>query len=97
MNEKAKKIIEVAKEFISVTKKAKRHGIISITYYNEAHIYDTKDFKAIAAVAEQKPVEKKRGCGDYPYEYTVKVDGIKFIHLSEEPLDIEEEENEDTR
>lgn len=86
MDEKVRNIIETAQEFIGVTKKAREQGIIGITCFDEAHIYDAKDFKAIAAVAEQRPVEKKRSSDDYPYEYVVKVDGIKFIHLSEEPL-----------
>lgn len=86
MSEKARNIIEAAKELISAAEKAKEQGIIGITHFGEAHIFEAEDFETLAASATQKPVEKKRDSDSYPQEYTVEVDGIRFIHLSEERL-----------
>ena len=86
MNEKAREIIETAKEFIRVTKKAEEQGIIGITQFDEVHIFEVEDFETLVASATQRPVEKERDCNNYHWEYVVEVDGIRFICLSNKRL-----------
>ena len=97
MNEKAREIIEVAKELTEIGKRASEVGIIGVSP-SEFQMSEVEDFETIVESASWQPVEKERDCNTYPWEYTVEVDGIRFIYLSKERLRMEtEEENESTR
>ena len=85
MNEKAREIIEVAKELTEIGKRASEVGIIGVSP-SEFQMSEVEDFETIVESASWQPVEKERDCNTYPWEYTVEVDGIRFIYLSKERL-----------
>ena len=86
MNEKAKEIIEVAKEYSDASKKAREYGIISVYGLNTFQIHTEDEFRNLASSNLQEIAEITREDTEYPYEYSIEIDGLKFFTISEKPL-----------
>lgn len=86
MNKDVKEIIEVAEELTHIGKKAKKVGIIGVSPA-EFQIYETDTFKKIVEESNKSPYLKDLGeWVDYRYRYRIKIDGIVFLYISDEPL-----------
>lgn len=99
MNKKTREIIEVSRELIEVTKKANSCGVIGVTD-NSAQVYTEEGFKRVALESPHMPRLIIRQGREYPYKYSVEVEELTFIHISETPIypaDEVEAENESTR
>ena len=85
MNKKTREIIEVSRELIEATKKAEFYGVIGATD-NKAHVYTEEDFKRVALESPHMPRLITRQGEGYPYKYSVEVEDLTFIHVSDTPI-----------
>ena len=91
MNEKAREIIEVAKELTETGKRASDVGIVGVSP-REFQIYEAETFKEIVKASNIAPGLEIINrpdypyTYDYPYAYRVSLGGFRFLHLSEAPI-----------
>lgn len=98
MNEEVREIINTAKEVIDVSERADKLGFSS-SYTGGLQVFEEDVFKKLVITSEREPELQIRD-GEYKYWYRIKVDGIKFLHITNEPLFFEGIEgvvNESTR
>lgn len=81
-----KEIIDVAKEYLDASNKAREYGIIGVYGFNTFQIHTEDEFRNLASSNLQEIVEIIREDTEYPYEYSIKIDGLKFFTISEKPL-----------
>ena len=79
-------IIDVAKEYLDATRKAREYGIIGAYGLNAFQIDTEDEFRKLASSSLQEVAEITREDGKYPYEYSIEIDGLKFLTISEKPL-----------
>ena len=81
-----KEIIDVAKKYSDASRKAREYGIIGVHEFNTFQIYAEDEFRNLAYSSLQEIAETTREDTEYPYEYSIKIDGLKFFTISEKPL-----------
>ena len=84
MNGEIKEIIDVAKEVIDISEKANDLGFSSSSA-GGIQVFDEDVFKKLAISSKQEPELRIRD-SEYKYWYKIKVDGIRFLHITNEPL-----------
>ena len=81
-----KEIIDVAKEYSDASRKAGEYGIIGVYGLNTFHIRTENEFRNLTSSGLQEIAEITREDAEYPYEYSIEIDGLKFFTISEKPL-----------
>lgn len=86
MSVTVKEIIDVAKEYSDASRKAGEYGIVGVYGLNAFHICTEDEFRNLASSGLQEIAEIVRKDTEYPYEYSIEIDGLKFFTISEKPL-----------
>ena len=86
MNKEIREIIDVAKEYLDASRKAREYGIIAVYKPNSVQVCTEDEFRNLASSDLQEIVEFTREDTEYPYEYSIEIDGLKFFTISEKPL-----------
>ena len=86
MNANVKEIIDVAKDYSDASRKARECGIIGVYELNTFQIHTEDEFRNLASSSLQEIAEITREDTEYPYEYSIEIDGLKFFTISEKPL-----------
>ena len=86
MNKEIREIIDVAKEYSDASRKAREYGIIGVYGLNAFQIRTEDEFRNLVSSSLQEVAEITREDTEYPYEYSIKIDGLKFFTISEKPL-----------
>ena len=81
-----KEIIDAAKEYSDAARKAGEYGIIGVDGLNTFHIRTEGEFRNLVSSSLQEIAETTRGDTEYPYEYCIEIDGLKFFTISQKPL-----------